>query len=109
MIGPPMVTPNWLRCSVGFWNAAAAEDEADGVQVGIAQELVRRAVKLVGAGPQRRVDHAAAHAPVLRAEVAGDDLELGERVRRGLHHLARIILVAGAVGVVVQPSSRKLL
>ena len=40
-------------------------------------------------------------AAVLGAHVVGDDLELGHRVRRRLHHLVREALVAGAVGVVV--------
>ena len=86
-MGPPMVAPNWLRCNVGL-KVGRAEHVADGVQIGVAQELVGRAVKLVGAGAHHGVHHRAAHAPVLGAVVAGDHFEFGHRVRRRLHHLA---------------------
>ena len=85
-----------------------AEQEAGGVQIGVAQELVGRAVKLVGPGFHHRVHHRAAHAPVFGAVVAGDDFEFGDRVRRRLHQLRRIALVAGAVGVVVQAVQQKI-
>ncbi len=81
---------------------ARSEDVADGVQIGVAQEFVSRAVKLVGPGAQRGIDHAAAHAAILGAEVAGDDFELGEGVGRRLHDLTGVVLVAGSVRVVVQ-------
>ena len=68
-IGPPMVTPNWLRCSAGLLKRGRtlAENVADGVEIGVAQELVRRAVELVGAGAHDDVDDGAAHAAVLGA------------------------------------------
>jgi hypothetical protein len=47
------------------------------------------------------VDGRAGGTAVLGAHVVGDDLELADRVRRGLHHLVREALVARAVGVVV--------
>ena len=61
----------------------------------------------MGQGDQRLgrgragIDHAAAHAPVLRAEVAGDYLEFGNRIGRWLHHLARIALITGRVRIVI--------
>ncbi len=77
-------------------------------RVGVAQKLVSRAVKLVRSGTHGRVDHAAADAAVFRAEVAGDHFEFGKRIGRRLHHLARIALVAGRIGVVIQPVQQEI-
>ena len=78
-----------------------SEDVADGVQIGIAQELVSRAMKLVPTGARGYTDHRATGPPVLRAVVVGDDLELRHGIGRRLRHLIGETLVAGAVGIVV--------
>ena len=76
-------------------------EEAGRVHRRVAQELPGAAVERVGAAAVVDVDRRARRAPVFGAHVVGDDLELGDRVRRRLHHLVREALVAGAVGVVV--------
>ena len=80
---------------------AGSEGVADGVEIGVPKEVVRRAVQLVGARAHGDVDGGTAAAAVFSAVVVGDDLELGDGIRGGLRHLVRETLVAGAVGVVV--------
>ena len=99
--------PELVALQRGLHEDGGAEQEAGGVQIGVAQELVGRAVKLVGSGFHDGVDHRAAHAPVFGAVVAGDHFELGKRVRRRLHQLGGIALVAGPVGIVVQAVQQK--
>ena len=81
--------------------AVGGLEEAGGVEVGAAQEVPAGAAEPVGAAGVGHVDGGAGRAAVLGAHVVGDDLELGHRVGRRLHHLVREALVAGAVGVVV--------
>ena len=92
----------------GLHEDGGAEQEAGGVQIGVAQVLVGRAVEAVGSGFHDGADHRAAHAPVFGAVVAGDHFEFGERVRRQLHQLGGIALVAGAVGIVIQAVQQKI-
>jgi hypothetical protein len=89
-MGPPKFTPNWLRLKVGFWKgddvAGVADrgglEEAGGVEVGVADELVERGVEFVGAALRGDVDGGAGGAAVLGALVVGHDLELGDGVGR---------------------------
>src|SRR5262249_11832931 len=80
---------------------ALPEDVPNGVQIGVAQKLVRRAMELVPAGAGRRADDGATSPPVLRAVVIGDDLKLRHGIGRWLRDLIGESLIAGAVGVVV--------
>ncbi len=50
-----------------------------------------------------RIHHRAAHSSILGAEITGDHFELGNSVRRGLRDLIGKPLVAGGIGVVIQP------
>src|SRR5581483_5595742 len=99
MIGPPMVPPNWLWISTGLMPRVGLKKPT--ALRGVTQEVVDRAVELVRPTAQAGVDDRAARAPVLGAEVVGLDLELLQRVGRGLHDLVREALVASAVKVVV--------
>ena len=76
-------------------------EEAGGVEVGVADELVDRGVELVGSACGGDVDGGAGGAAVLRALVVGDDLELRDGVGRNGDDLVVEALVALAVGVVV--------
>src|SRR5204862_7646241 len=52
-------------------------EETDGIQIRVAQEIPRAAVKLVGAALEGCVDDRARAAAVLGARQAGDDFEFG--------------------------------
>ena len=76
-------------------------EESGRVEIGIAQILEQRAVKLIGAALQGGVDDRPAGASELGAEIVGLDLEFRHGIGRDLRHLVGEALVAGAVGVVV--------
>ena len=84
-------------------HAAQRLEETHRVQFRVAHELPRAAMKTVRSAANRRVDHRARRAPVLRAVVIRRHAILRHRVRIQLHDLIRKALVAGAVGVVVHP------
>ena len=70
-------------------------EEIARVQNVVAQEFEHRAVKLVRAGFRHHVEHRAAVASELRAEVAGDEAEFLHRVgiRRGVAGVAEEIVL----------------
>ena len=94
------------RLLEGSGDAGAADgqrlEEAGGVEVGVADELVDRGVEVVGAAVRCDVDGGAGGAAILRALVVGYDLELRDGVGRNGDDLVVEALVALAIGVVVQ-------
>ena len=81
----------------------ALRQEVDRVQAVVAEELVGRAVQVVGAGLGGDGDGGPGGAPVLRGVGAGDDLELLDRVDRRAGDLARQLLHVLRDAVVVHP------
>jgi hypothetical protein len=77
-------------------------EEACGVEVGVAEELVEGGMILVGSAVGGHVDGGAGGASVLGALVIGDDLELGDGVGRDGDDLVVEALVGLSVGVVVE-------
>ncbi len=77
-------------------------EEAGGVEVGVADELVEEAVEAVGSALRGDVNGGTGGAAVLGALVVGHDLELGDRVGRDGDDLVVESLVTLAVGVVVE-------
>jgi hypothetical protein len=77
--------------------AGRVELEGVGVQLVVAPEVEGRAVEVLGAALQDRVDRAAAGAPVLRVVGVGHDLEFLHRVHVG-RELPGATLGAGLLG-----------
>src|SRR6202042_1454826 len=92
-------------------DAGATDDgwleEACGVEVGVADELIDRCVEAVGSTLRGDVDGGPGGAAGLGVFVVRDDLELRDRVRRDGDDLVVESLVALAVGVVVQAVEKK--
>src|SRR5262249_34603490 len=84
-----------------WFDASSRLEEADGIEHGIAMIFPQTAVKLIGPGAVRCVDHGAGAASEFRAISVGLDLELLDGVRRDLDDLARKALIAGAIRIVV--------
>src|SRR5215469_7051409 len=76
--------------------------EANGVEFGVAQEIPRRAMEIVGAAANAGIDDGTRRAPVLGAVVVGVEPEFLNCIRRCLHYLIGETLITGPVGVIVQ-------
>lgn len=78
-----------------------AEGVTGCVERGIAEKVIRSAVKCIGAGTHGDVDGGAAALAILCAVVVGDHFKFRDGVGRRLLYLIREALVAGSVGIVV--------
>src|SRR5277367_3638165 len=75
-MGPPRLAPYWFLRDGG---GETGVEEAAGVQIAVAEELVHRSVEGVGARFGDSVDGAAITA-ILRAVGAGQGLKFGDRL-----------------------------
>ena len=79
-IGPPKFPPNWFWLFSGLRRWLWFGEAVVGVEVVVAQVLIRKAVELVGAALGVDRDRGAGRASIFGRIRIGDDVELGDDV-----------------------------